>query len=66
MKHEHKSILLFVGLFLVAGYFYEKKSSAAAVQAAALTQLQTQGDAGTNVPITPAPIPTTLVEYTGE
>ena len=64
MKREHKSILIFAGLFLLAGYFYEKKSPAA-VQQAAITQLQAQGDAGTNIPVTTAPIQTTLVEWTG-
>jgi len=60
MKHEHKSILLFAGLLLVVGYIYEKTNTAA-VQQAAVTQLQAQGDAGTNIPVTTAPIVTTLV-----
>ena len=57
----HKSFWIFAGLFLAAGYVYEKNHNAAAVQQAALTQLQTQGDAGTNVPVITAPIVTTLM-----
>ena len=61
MKHETKSLLIFAGIFLVVGYIYEKNYSPAAVQQAAITQLQAQGNAGTNIPVTTMPITTTLI-----
>jgi len=67
MKHEHKSLLIFGALFLVAGYIYEKNYSPLAVQQAQITQLQKNAQLGSaTVDVTPAPIPTNLVEYTGE
>ena len=70
MKHETKSLLIFAGLFVVAGYIYEKyiSTTPSGAAQAQVTQLQAQAAAGyaaNPVQVTPAPIQQTLVEYTG-
>ena len=57
-----KKTLIWVGIAAVAIYIWHNNSaSPSTVQQAALTQLQTQGAAGTNVQLTTMPISTTLI-----
>jgi len=58
----NKKTLVLVAIAAVAVYIWHNNSaSPSAVQQAALTQLQTQGAAGTNVQLTTMPISTTLI-----